>query len=194
MATDTLPLTRKYYTADEINFTPGERSFVAWISVETVDREGDVVVAKGIDFGEYMTNPVVVAIHDYGKWPLGQCEWLKVKSTPKWKGLYGKANVDDDRESPSYHLMELLQKRGAEVSYHDPYVPVIRPSRDHAAWAGLKSVPWDRATLASFDCVLISTAHANVNYQELADWASLIVYTRNAMNSSKASAAEVVKA
>lgn len=42
-------------------------------------------------------------------------------------GLAYKANVDDDRESPSYHLMELLQKRGAEVGYHDPYVPVIRP-------------------------------------------------------------------
>ena len=96
-------------------------------------------------------------------------------------GLAYKANVDDDRESPSYHLLEMLQKRGAEVAYHDPYVPVIRPSREHSAWAGRRSVPWDRPSIGAFDCVLISTAHACVNYRELAEWAPLIVDTRNAM-------------
>ena len=96
-------------------------------------------------------------------------------------GLAYKANVDDDRESPSYHLLEMLQKRGAEVAYHDPYVPVIRPSREHSAWAGRRSVTWDRASIGAFDCVLISTAHACVNYRELAEWAPLIVDTRNAM-------------
>ena len=96
-------------------------------------------------------------------------------------GLAYKANVDDDRESPSYVLLDLLKKRGAEVGYYDPHVPVIRPTREHPHWAGLKSVTWDRATLSSFDLVLISTAHDAVNYQELADWAPCIVDTRNAM-------------
>lgn len=109
-------------------------------------------------------------------------------------GLAYKANVDDDRESPSYHLMELLRHRGADVAYHDPYVPVIRPTRDHPAWAGMKSVPWNRETIAAFDCVLISTAHACVNYQELAEWASLIVDTRNAMVSCRTASGQVVKA
>src|SRR6185369_5299233 len=74
-------------------------------------------------------------------------------------GLAYKANVDDDRESPSYHLMGLLKSQGAEVAYHDPHVPVIRPTREHPHWAGTKSVPWTREALASFDVVLISTAH-----------------------------------
>src|SRR5512147_885079 len=47
-------------------------------------------------------------------------------------GLAYKANVDDDRESPSYHLLDLLKNRGVAVSYHDPHVPVIRPSREHS--------------------------------------------------------------
>src|SRR5437870_894283 len=100
-------------------------------------------------------------------------------------GLAYKPNVDDDRESPSYVLMELLHDRGAEVSYHDPYVPVIKPNREHSHWAGTQSIPWQRQTIANFDLVLLSTNHACLNYQELADWSSCIVDTRNAMTSVK---------
>ena len=96
-------------------------------------------------------------------------------------GLAYKPNVDDERESPSYVLMGLLQQRGAEVAYHDSYVPVIKPTREHSHWAGTKSVPWDRPTISAFDLVLIATNHACVNYAELADWAPCIVDTRNAM-------------
>ncbi len=96
-------------------------------------------------------------------------------------GLAYKADVDDDRESPSYVLMEMLSQRGAEVCYYDPYVPVIRPTREHPQWAGTRSVAWSREVLGAFDCVLISTAHKSVNYGELAQWAPLIVDTRNAM-------------
>src|SRR6266853_1883043 len=55
-------------------------------------------------------------------------------------GLAYKPNVDDERESPSYFLMEMLDSRGAKVSYYDPYVPVIKPTREHAHWAGTKSI------------------------------------------------------
>ncbi len=96
-------------------------------------------------------------------------------------GLSYKANVDDDRESPSYVLMEKLRERGADVAYHDPYVPVIRHTREHPQWAGTKSVEWNEATIRSFDAVLISTAHACVDYRQLAEWAPLVVDTRNAM-------------
>jgi UDP-N-acetyl-D-glucosamine dehydrogenase len=109
-------------------------------------------------------------------------------------GLAYKANVDDDRESASYHLMDLLHQRGASVSYHDPHVPAIRPSRDHANWAGTHSVPWNRETIADFDLALISTAHKSVNYQELADWAQCIVDTRNAMAACNVPAGKVWKA
>jgi UDP-N-acetyl-D-glucosamine dehydrogenase len=97
-------------------------------------------------------------------------------------GLAYKPNVDDERESPSYVLMDLLSQRGAELDYYDPYVPMIKATREHSHWAGKKSVEWDRATIESFDLVLIATNHSCVNYQELADWAQCIVDTRNAIS------------
>lgn len=109
-------------------------------------------------------------------------------------GLAYKPNVDDDRESPSYKLMELLKERGAEVSYYDPYVPVIRPTREHAAWAGTKSVSWDNETVESFDALLISTAHANVNYEEIGKWAKCIIDTRNVMKGIEVKSGKVWKA
>ena len=96
-------------------------------------------------------------------------------------GLAYKPNVDDERESPSYALMKLLAERGAEVAYYDPYVPVIKPTREHPQFAGRKSVEWNRATIENFDVVLIATNHSSVNYHELGEWARCIVDTRNAM-------------
>ena len=109
-------------------------------------------------------------------------------------GLAYKPNVDDERESPSYVLMEMLHQRGAKVSYYDPYVPVIRPTREHPQWAGTKSIAWNKETIAAFDLVLIATNHACVNYQELADWAKSIVDTRNAMLPVKTKPGQVAKA
>jgi UDP-N-acetyl-D-glucosamine dehydrogenase len=109
-------------------------------------------------------------------------------------GLAYKPNVDDERQSPSYRIMELLKQRGADVAYYDPYVPVIRPTRDHPQWAGTKSVIWSRATIARFDAVVIATAHACVNYQELADWACCIVDTRNVMGAFQVAPERVWKA
>jgi len=109
-------------------------------------------------------------------------------------GLAYKANVEDDRESPSYRLLDLLAARGADVAYHDPHVPVIKPTRDHPHWAGTKSVKWNRPTISSFDAVLISIAHDAVNYQQIADWSPLIVDTRNVMAKCKAAPGKVWKA
>lgn len=109
-------------------------------------------------------------------------------------GLAYKPNVDDTRESPSFVLMDLLKARGAEVAYYDPYVPVIPPTREHAHWAGEPSAAWNRDAVAGFDAVLISTAHQNVNYEELGEWSRLIVDTRNAMGGLPQFAERVVKA
>jgi UDP-N-acetyl-D-glucosamine dehydrogenase len=109
-------------------------------------------------------------------------------------GLAYKPDVDDERESPSYRIMESLKQRGAEVAYYDPYVPVIRPTREHPQWAGTQSVSWNRATIASFDAVVIVTAHSRVNYQELADWAECILDTRNAMAAVPAAPGKIWKA
>ncbi len=94
-------------------------------------------------------------------------------------GLAYKANVDDDRESPGYILLDLMKAAGASVAFYDPYVPVIRPSREHSHWAGTRSVTWDEGTISGFDAVLVATAHANVNYNQLVDWAKIIIDTRN---------------
>lgn len=109
-------------------------------------------------------------------------------------GVAYKPDVDDDRESPSYVLMNLLKERGVEVGYYDPHIPVIRPSREHGHWAGIKSLSWTREAVGGFDLVLISTHHKAVNYQELAEWANCIVDTRNAMAGIKSSRGQVWKA
>ncbi|MBE7503797.1 MAG: nucleotide sugar dehydrogenase [Verrucomicrobiales bacterium] len=96
-------------------------------------------------------------------------------------GLAYKPDVDDYRESPSFVLLDLLKKRGADVAYYDPHVPAIRPSREHSHWAGTLSVPWTRASIGSFDLVLVATNHRAVDYGQLAQWAPLIVDTRNAL-------------
>lgn len=109
-------------------------------------------------------------------------------------GLAYKPNVDDERESPSYILMNLLNDCGAEIEYHDPYVPAIKPTREHSHWAGKSSVAWDKKTVESFDVVLIATNHACVNYRELAEWAQCIVDTRNAMADTPVASGKVWKA
>ncbi|MEN6623380.1 MAG: nucleotide sugar dehydrogenase [Smithella sp.] len=90
-------------------------------------------------------------------------------------GLAYKANVDDCRESPSYRLLEKLEELGAEVSYNDPYIPIIPPSREYAKYAGRHSQPIN----SSYDLILISTAHDE--YRDI-DFKALkvpIVDTRN---------------
>jgi len=109
-------------------------------------------------------------------------------------GLAYKPNVDDERESPSYVLMDLLCERGAIVDYYDPYVPVIRPTREHSQFAGKRSVEWNRTTIQNVDLVLVATNHSCVNYQELADWAHCIVDTRNAMSGTHVPPGKVWKA
>ena len=109
-------------------------------------------------------------------------------------GLAYKANVDDMRESPSFRLMDLLKSLGADISYYDPHIPVILPTREHAVWTGLPSVSWDQATITGFDLVLLVTHHAKFNLDELVAWAEVIVDTRNALVATPARAGQVHKA
>jgi UDP-N-acetyl-D-glucosamine dehydrogenase len=85
-------------------------------------------------------------------------------------GVSYKANVRDTRESPALKLIELLRNAGAEVAYHDPYVPELP---EH----GLSSVPLDPA---GHDCVAIVTAHSSIDYDQVVEQALLVVDFRNA--------------
>lgn len=109
-------------------------------------------------------------------------------------GLAYKPNVDDDRQSPSYRIMELLRQSGAVVSYYDPHVPMIPQTRDYPHFAGTKSELWNSETIAGFDAVVIATAHNAINFQELADWAQCIVDTRNVMSTITISPGRLWKA
>jgi UDP-N-acetyl-D-glucosamine dehydrogenase len=80
------------------------------------------------------------------------------------------------------------------VGYYDPYVPVIKPTREHSHWVGKRSVEWNRATVENFDLVLIATNHNCVNYHELSHWAQCIVDTRNFMAGLPGAAGKTWKA
>jgi UDP-N-acetyl-D-glucosamine dehydrogenase len=109
-------------------------------------------------------------------------------------GLAYKPNVDDVRESPTFVLMDLLDKHGAEVSYYDPYVPVIQPTREHAHWTGTKSIEWNEKVIRGFDAVLISTNHTDIDYDSLLDWSDVIIDSRNVYKDKELFDKKVVKA
>ena len=92
-------------------------------------------------------------------------------------GLAYKANVDDDRESPSYELIELLREAGAVVDYCDPYFPVARKTRKHDL--GLRSVPADPEVFGRYDALVLATAHDLFKDGNLYRGARVVVDTRN---------------
>jgi UDP-N-acetyl-D-glucosamine dehydrogenase len=109
-------------------------------------------------------------------------------------GVAYKKNVDDLRESPALQIMEILKERGGRVSFHDPYIPEILPTREHASLQGMKSVPFDEATISKFDAALITTDHGNVDYASLVAWSRLIVDTRNATKNLTRGRTKIVSA
>lgn len=109
-------------------------------------------------------------------------------------GIAYKKNIEDMRESPALKLIELIEKRGAHVAFHDPFIPVIPPTREHADLTGRKSVDVSAETLAGFDAVLIATDHDDVDYHQLVADSSLVVDTRNACARAGVVAAHVHKA
>lgn len=107
-------------------------------------------------------------------------------------GISYKKDLDDTRESPSLKVVELLQRKGAEVSYHDPYVPALARSRRYDL--GLQSQPLTRETLAGVDVVVITTDHTDVDYDLVVEAAPLVVDTRNATARVARNREKIVKA
>jgi UDP-N-acetyl-D-glucosamine dehydrogenase len=95
-------------------------------------------------------------------------------------GIAYKRDIDDIRESPALDVMAVLQEKGAQLAYSDPFVPTLSAH----AWQGgqdLHSTPLDPSTLAAFDCVAILTDHRIIDYKALAAAAPLVVDTRNSI-------------
>lgn len=91
-------------------------------------------------------------------------------------GMAYKPNVSDTRESPAIDIADLLQRRGAVVSYSDPFVPSIREGS-----VALEAVSAERALAAGIDCAVITTDHPGVDYAGVARRAPVVVDTRNAL-------------
>jgi UDP-N-acetyl-D-glucosamine dehydrogenase len=107
-------------------------------------------------------------------------------------GVAYKPNIDDIRESPAAVIIEQLQAAGAEVSYHDPHIPVFPKMRSHDI--DLASIPLDAGTIAQHDAVIIVTNHDAIDYELLGQAAKLIIDTRNAMTGIEKPTARIVKA
>jgi UDP-N-acetyl-D-glucosamine dehydrogenase len=121
---------------------------------------------------EYVVSKVIKALNDFGKAVRG--------SNILILGLAYKANVDDDRESPSFRLMKMLEELGGEVDYNDPFIPVIRPSREYPRFAGRKSVEVSR----HYDLLLIATPHDEYRTIDFPGLGIPIVDTRNIIKSN----------
>lgn len=109
-------------------------------------------------------------------------------------GLAYKADVDDMRESPTFELLDLLKEKGAQLEYFDPHIPVITPTREHAAWTGAESIEWKEDVVKGFDLVVITTAHKAYDLESLVAWAPAIIDTRNALEGTECKPGQVSKA
>ncbi|MBV8977251.1 MAG: nucleotide sugar dehydrogenase [Alphaproteobacteria bacterium] len=109
-------------------------------------------------------------------------------------GVAYKKNVDDLRESPALEIMDIIQERGGSVAYHDPWIAEIMPTREHPELKGMKSAPFDEATISAFDAVVIATDHSNVDYPSLVAWSRLVIDTRNATKNVHGGRAKIVRA
>jgi len=107
-------------------------------------------------------------------------------------GLAYKRDVEDVRESPSLEIIELLQARGAQVRYHDPFVAQTHRMRHHDL--RMRSEPLTPESLAAADVVLILTDHTPVDYAEVARHARLVVDTRNATRDVVEGREKIIKA
>jgi UDP-N-acetyl-D-glucosamine dehydrogenase len=107
-------------------------------------------------------------------------------------GVAYKKDVDDARESPALAIMDLLQKRGAILLYHDPFIPVLPPFRKYSF--KLKSTPLTRSLLHRIDAVVVVTDHSQIDYEWVVTNAPLTIDTRNVTKGMKRWKKKIVKA
>jgi UDP-N-acetyl-D-glucosamine dehydrogenase len=122
----------------------------------------------------FVVNRVAEALNEAGKPIKGSKVCLL--------GAAYKKDVDDPRESPFFEILELLQKRGADLSYNDPHVPTLPPMR-HYPDLRMDSRELTPEFLRGQDCVVVVTDHSAYDLQFIAEHARLIVDTRNATKS-----------
>ncbi len=165
-----------------MKFTPGpgvgghciplDPHYLAWKMRSLNYRTRFIELAGEInsEMPEYWVEKVVSALNDLGKPAKG--------STVLVVGVAYKKDVDDLRESPALDIVRLLQRLGAVIRYHDPFIPELREDG-----MTLKSVPLTAETVRGADCVVIVTDHSKLDYAMLAREARALVDTRHAVAS-----------
>ena len=120
----------------------------------------------------YVVDKAMLALNDAGKAVKG--------SRILVLGLAYKPDVDDVRESPSFEIIERLEDLGASVDYHDPHVPRTHAMRHYDV--DKQSVALAADAVAGYDCVIVATNHAAIDWPMIAGKARLVVDTRNALD------------
>jgi len=164
---------------------PLDPFYLSWKAREygVVPKFIELAGEVNVTMPRYVVNKLQEALNKLGKTVKGSKVLIL--------GLAYKKDIDDTRESPAFEIMELLEELGASVSYHDPHVPVIPPTRRHADKAGLPSLSLTAANLEKQDAVVLVTDHTSVDYELVGRHARLIVDTRGVY---RAPAANVVQA
>jgi len=121
---------------------------------------------------DYVVTRCMEALNEVGK-PLKGSKVLLL-------GLAYKANIDDLRESPTFHILEKLEDRGANVPYNDPYIPVIPPTREHKRFMGRAS----HEITNDYDLLVVATGHDVYKTYDFTNITAPIVDTRNIVKKS----------
>ena len=131
------------------------------------------IEARFIDLAGYINGQMPHFVVDKVQNALNDCGKAVKGSRVHVMGVAYKRNIEDMRESPALDIMLLLQKRGAVVSYSDPFVPALHE--------GLNMHAQPESAAADADCVVIVTDHSTFDYESLVNRARLIVDSRNAL-------------
>ena len=164
---------------------PLDPFYLAWkareygVSTKFIELAGEV----NVRMPEYVVGKLQEALNDCGRAVKG----AKVLVL----GLAYKKDIDDPRESPAFEVIHELLKLGADVSYHDPYVPVAPKMRSWPTLPAMTSRPLTPEVLRSADVALLITDHSIVDYDLVLKNAALIVDTRGIY---RVPASHVVKA
>ncbi|MHB8125742.1 MAG: nucleotide sugar dehydrogenase [Desulfitobacteriaceae bacterium] len=136
-----------------------------------------------VEVSYHVVNKVVRALN---------CENKSLKDAKVFiLGVAYKKDIDDVRESPALKIMELLRLQGANITYHDPYIPIIEPHG--GSTVQLQSLLLTDEVVAEVDCVLILTDHSAVDYNRVVEHAKLVVDARNATKNVQKDRDKIVK-
>jgi len=166
---------------------PIDPFYLSWKAKEYDFSTRFIQLAGEVNAGmpHHVVDRLATALNDRGK-PIRGSKVLVF-------GVAYKKDVDDVRESPALEIIEILQDRGAELAYTDPYIPRLHKMRKYD-FSNMTSAEMTEDLLKHQDAVLIATDHSNVDYQWIVDHSSLVLDTRNATKSVSRNREKIVRA